>query len=149
MYAPHRTFPPSATASFAGHFPVVIVTAVTHFPPHLSGILPLLLIPLLVSFRSSAAVISAALIYIQLNGVREWKEGQPENVREIGFLPFPVDDVMCPGETKALHLYEVGAIYMYIHTVCAPQTCVCMCVCMFFVVVSHLFWTPVCTPFGY
>lgn len=39
--------------------------------------------------------------------MREWKEGQPGELREIGFLPFPVDDVMCPGETKALHLYEV------------------------------------------
>lgn len=47
------------------------------------------------------------LFGLQLSGVREWKEGQPGELREIGFLPFPVDDVMCPGETKALHLYEV------------------------------------------
>lgn len=46
----------------------------------------------------------------QLNGVKEWKATQPGgegDIREIGFLPFPVEDVMCPGETKALHLYEV------------------------------------------
>ena len=44
--------------------------------------------------------------------MKEWKATQPGgdgDVREIGFLPFPVEDVMCPGETKALHLYEVRA----------------------------------------
>lgn len=43
----------------------------------------------------------------QLCGVPDWKAGQPDDLRQLGFLPFPVDDVMCPGETKALHLYEV------------------------------------------
>ncbi|CAM9892332.1 unnamed protein product, partial [Hapterophycus canaliculatus] len=49
----------------------------------------------------------------QLDGVREWKEGQPGDLREIGFLPFPVDDVMCPGETKALHLYEARFLSLF------------------------------------
>ncbi|CAM9393335.1 unnamed protein product, partial [Scytosiphon promiscuus] len=49
----------------------------------------------------------------KLNGVREWKEGQPGDLREIGFLPFPVDDVMCPGETKALHLYEARFLSLF------------------------------------
>lgn len=44
---------------------------------------------------------------LQLNGVPEWKALQQGDLRELGFLPFPVDDIMCPGETKALHLYEV------------------------------------------
>lgn len=39
--------------------------------------------------------------------MKEWKASQPGDLRQVGFLPFPLDDVMCPGETKALHLYEV------------------------------------------
>ncbi|CAN0003496.1 unnamed protein product, partial [Choristocarpus tenellus] len=39
-------------------------------------------------------------------GLEEWQAKQPGTDRQLGFLPFPVDDVMCPGETKALHLYE-------------------------------------------
>lgn len=69
-----------------------------------------------VAVAAAAAVIPPPA-HAQLNGVREWKEGQPENVREIGFLPFPVDDVMCPGETKALHLYEVLTLTL------KPLTC--------------------------
>ncbi|CBN74361.1 conserved unknown protein [Ectocarpus siliculosus] len=49
----------------------------------------------------------------ELNGVREWKQGQPGDLREIGLLPFPVDDVMCPGETKALHLYEARFLSLF------------------------------------
>ena len=53
---------------------------------------------------------------LQLNDGKEWKATQPGegDVREIGFLPFPVEDVMCPGETKALHLYEVFCVLVFI-----------------------------------
>lgn len=46
----------------------------------------------------------------QLYGVHDWRVGQPDDVRQLGFLPFPIEDIMCPGETKALHLYEVCVV---------------------------------------
>lgn len=49
--------------------------------------------------------------------MQEWQAAQPGDAREIGLLPFPIDDVMCPGETKALHLYEVCRWLMYRYVV--------------------------------
>ncbi|CAN0490022.1 unnamed protein product, partial [Laminaria digitata] len=63
----------------------------------------------------------------QLNGVKEWKATQPGgegDVREIGFLPFPVEDVMCPGETKALHLYEARFLALFENAIREHGGCV-------------------------
>jgi hypothetical protein len=45
--------------------------------------------------------------------VAEWREKNKENQGRIGALPFGIDDVLLPGETKQLHLYEARFLALF------------------------------------
>ncbi|CAM9490894.1 unnamed protein product, partial [Discosporangium mesarthrocarpum] len=47
-------------------------------------------------------------------GVGEWQaSGKGGETKELCFLPFVVEDVMCPGETKELHLFEARFLALF------------------------------------
>lgn len=45
--------------------------------------------------------------------VAEWRENREEHGGTIGALPFGIDDVLLPGETKQLHLYEARFLALF------------------------------------
>jgi hypothetical protein len=54
--------------------------------------------------------------------VAEWRERQEKNERSLGALPFGIDDVLLPGETKQLHLYEARFLALF-EEVQTPTRC--------------------------
>eukprot|EP00611_Tribonema_gayanum_P015884 TRINITY_DN277_c2_g1_i2.p1 TRINITY_DN277_c2_g1~~TRINITY_DN277_c2_g1_i2.p1 ORF type:complete len:361 (-),score=87.95 TRINITY_DN277_c2_g1_i2:1419-2501(-) len=46
-------------------------------------------------------------------GADEWRELQPGPGRKLGCLPFTVDDAICIGETRRMHLYEARFLALF------------------------------------
>jgi hypothetical protein len=48
-------------------------------------------------------------------GVEQWRENKLANADSnlLGCLPFPLDDILLPGETKQLHLYEARFLKLF------------------------------------
>eukprot|EP00293_Proteomonas_sulcata_P017980 CAMPEP_0184306870 /NCGR_PEP_ID=MMETSP1049-20130417/15752_1 /TAXON_ID=77928 /ORGANISM="Proteomonas sulcata, Strain CCMP704" /LENGTH=348 /DNA_ID=CAMNT_0026619225 /DNA_START=325 /DNA_END=1371 /DNA_ORIENTATION=- len=61
-------------------------------------------------------------------GIEEWKNEQPGPARRLGCLPFPPEDLLLPGETKNLHLYEARFLALFEEAVKSHGSCFGNCI---------------------
>jgi len=55
-----------------------------------------------------------------------WLARAPNQIMELGLLPFPIEEALLPGETKQVHLYEARFIQLFADAAAKHGSCIGM-----------------------